>query len=275
MRYSCALEEQLAALRHVRAMLATASEDMLSEERLASMLDHGETYFWEKALCGVIEGAAGSLPQSWQWAPEMLPSREGFIWFDRPLATDTEQPLTALSWERCIAADTGAQAVNIGAFTPCTDHGARPMLTFQMQAGQSIFEQLAHQREWIGDDELHYASGALLIFGACLAFLEQRILFTSQQRAERHTRKRLERAGFEHEPVVRVVELRRKQAKAEHHGDSDPVEWSHQWIVSGHWRQQWYPSLNANQPRWIMPYVKGPDDKPLKPPRAKVFAVVR
>lgn len=75
--------------------------------------------------------------------------------------------------------------------------------------------------------------------------------------------------------VVRVVELRRKQAKAEHSGEHDAVDWSHQWIVSGHWRQQWYPSLNANRPRWIMPYVKGPEDKPLKPPRAKVFAVVR
>lgn len=115
----------------------------------------------------------------------------------------------------------------------------------------------------------------LLTFASCLTFLEQRILIAPQQRAERATRKRLEREGFIHEPLVRVVELRRKQTKSEHHGESDPVEWSHQWIVSGHWRQQWYPSLSSNQPIWVMPYVKGPEDKPLKPPRAKVFAVVR
>jgi hypothetical protein len=34
-------------------------------------------------------------------------------------------------------------------------------------------------------------------------------------------------------------------------------------VVRGHWRNQWYPSLNARRPLWIAPYLKGPDDAPL------------
>jgi hypothetical protein len=34
-------------------------------------------------------------------------------------------------------------------------------------------------------------------------------------------------------------------------------------MVRGHWRNQWYPSLNAHRQRWISPYVKGPEDEEL------------
>jgi len=29
------------------------------------------------------------------------------------------------------------------------------------------------------------------------------------------------------------------------------------------WRNQWYPSLSQHRQKWISPYVKGPEDKPL------------
>ena len=36
------------------------------------------------------------------------------------------------------------------------------------------------------------------------------------------------------------------------------------WVVSGHWRNQWYPAAELHRPRWIDGYVKGPADAPLK-----------
>jgi hypothetical protein len=52
------------------------------------------------------------------------------------------------------------------------------------------------------------------------------------------------------------------------------VAWTKRWVVSGHWRNQWYPSIGAHRQRYILPYVKGPADKPLDP-RATVHALRR
>lgn len=95
-----------------------------------------------------------------------------------------------------------------------------------------------------------------------------------QYPTERHLRKRLVRSGLWGDtPTVRVVTLRKPRQKI---GDDEgrEVAWSHRWIVNVRWRQQHYPSLG---PAWIdgkwnpdshrlvyvMPFVKGPADKPL------------
>jgi hypothetical protein len=40
-------------------------------------------------------------------------------------------------------------------------------------------------------------------------------------------------------------------------------DYQHQWVVRGHWRQQWYPSRNVHRPIWITPHIKGPEGAPL------------
>ena len=83
---------------------------------------------------------------------------------------------------------------------------------------------------------------------------------------------------FRHVPAVRVIELRRREYDSREHeqsGASDGPAWQYQWIVSGHWRRQYYPASKAHKPRYIAPYVKGPADKPLKAPAGDVFAVTR
>lgn len=36
----------------------------------------------------------------------------------------------------------------------------------------------------------------------------------------------------------------------------------HRWVVRGHHRAQWYPSLSAHKVIWIAPHIKGPEDAP-------------
>jgi len=87
-------------------------------------------------------------------------------------------------------------------------------------------------------------------------------------------RRRAERARFEPRRVT-VVTLRRPDAP--HDPDHVPhtVEWDHQWVVAGHWRNQWYPSISTHRQIWISPYVKGPEDKPLVLPKVRAFQLVR
>lgn len=75
---------------------------------------------------------------------------------------------------------------------------------------------------------------------------------------------------------VRVVTLRRL-APGDQGGDQDEEfgrEWSHRWVVRGHWRQQWYPSEGVHRLIWIEPFIKGPEHRPLIV-KDRVFEVVR
>ena len=91
----------------------------------------------------------------------------------------------------------------------------------------------------------------------------------------RHLRKRAARAAIE-EPAIHIVQLRRSLSHGRRpaNGDGPSAEWSHRWLVRGHWRNQWYPSAKVHRPRWIPEYVKGPDDKPLVV-HDKIFSVDR
>ena len=70
---------------------------------------------------------------------------------------------------------------------------------------------------------------------------------------------------------VRFVRLR-PSARSSEGGEARSVEWTVRWIVRGHHRAQWYPSTKSHRLIWVAPYMKGPDDAPLKTP---AYAVVR
>ena len=116
---------------------------------------------------------------------------------------------------------------------------------------------------------------AKIMIAACL-MLEQRLLVAPLTPVPRSSRKRMAREGWPHVPLVQVIELRRREHKpSDSLEEHQVVDWSCQWMVGSHWRSQWYPSKNLHQRILIGPYLKGPEDKPLKAPSTRLFAVVR
>lgn len=97
--------------------------------------------------------------------------------------------------------------------------------------------------------------------GLCL--LVQQPLAVMERKQNHQTRKMAKRQDLP-TSEVKVVRLRRARPKLE---AGEPiggfVDWTHRWIVNGHWRNQWLPSIQAHRQQWISPYVKGPEDKPL------------
>jgi len=93
-----------------------------------------------------------------------------------------------------------------------------------------------------------------------LRLMQQRISSRYQERLPRPDRRRAQRAGHPLEEVM-VIRLRRPDSHP-HEGDSTPVDWTHRWMVDGHWRNQPYADGVYRQ-IWISPYVKGPEDMPL------------
>lgn len=289
---SLALERQMAMLRYIDSGGFRARAERLMRalpdfpfdvvcNMTYGMLENAESYWCSSQVADLVTSTSETLPSSTRLYRDMLPSDSGFMWLQRPLAGRFVLPSAALAWQHDTHKDFGQIAWVQTFYVQNEAPGFWPMYPMPWKYGLTPTEAVDDVIEhgFLGRQAMIEKEGPPLRernwFLSFLLFVQQRILIAPQQRIERHARKRLERTGYQHEPLVRVVELRRKQAKSEHNGEHESVEWSHQWVVSGHWRQQWYPSLNANQPRWIMPYVKGPEDKPLKPPRAKVFAVVR
>jgi hypothetical protein len=100
---------------------------------------------------------------------------------------------------------------------------------------------------------------------ACLAFLNSPYIPKTSQRLARAERRELARKQApDFGDEITFVTLRRPEPRRhEHKDDAAAVEWKHRWIVSGHYRAQWYPSEAAHHVIWIAPYLKGPEDAPL------------
>jgi len=75
---------------------------------------------------------------------------------------------------------------------------------------------------------------------------------------------------------IQIIYLRRReQHPILSDGTHNPVDWSCQWLVHGHWRNQFHPSDNSHAPVFIQSYVKGPEDKPFKASQQSIYATVR
>jgi hypothetical protein len=132
-------------------------------------------------------------------------------------------------------------------------------------------------------DYLQATAHLSLFFLAACAWMQQRIpvLTLTPGHIERHRRKQLHREQRLDAPPndVKIVQLRRLEARPHEpsSGDGPPVDWSScRWPVDGHFRNQPCGSKHGDRRLiWIMPYVKGPADKPLKVPAHKIFVVNR
>lgn len=75
------------------------------------------------------------------------------------------------------------------------------------------------------------------------------------------------------DPVsLNVVALRSSVREAVEVEHGEGPHWKQRWLVRGHYRAQWFPSLKAHKVIWIAPYLKGPDGAPLA---TQQYAVVR
>lgn len=119
--------------------------------------------------------------------------------------------------------------------------------------------------------EMDYQSLSRWLFAAW-AFLDQRLTVLAPGHVDRGARRRAAAAAVD--PLVHVVTFRRTERRA-----SEPagvvVDWRCRWFVSGHWRNQYLPSTGRHQPTWISPYIKGPDDRPLRRPAPIVWSATR
>ncbi len=200
---------------------------------------------------------------------------------DEPLDADTglEMSLRVFNWATGGAAEDGTPIVNFMAYHAKGDHDTvsrdetdmnvpfpyTPELTFNFPYGAVVW-----QVEYLGNPE------GIMRFRRFIQVLwrliAQEIVTKERHHADKPARRRAEREDFTSNDILVVMLRRAVHREPEEEVD---VEWTHRWMVSGHWRNQWYPSLQDHRQKWISPYIKGPEDKPFVPRPGRVFDLAR
>lgn len=255
----------------------------------AILLERATPFYWSQQCVEVVTSVADAVDlEQIICHRELLWCDTGFCWFEKPwLTIKTESsgssPMVALLWAWVrLHKGQGPEALVLTAFVQTTPLGPTSVIWTTVESGQPLARNMRATGDGphdVSPDDPDFQSEmtAMLGFvGIASTFLRQKLLAVHQQPVERHARKRLPAEWTDSEAAVSVVQLRARESVPAQDGSVDvEVEWSHRWIVRGHMRQQWYPSLQAHLPLWIHPHLKGPDDKPLKPRNTPVFAVTR
>lgn len=267
--------------RDMGEMIGSADDVIAAQIR---ELSHAEPFYVGAAICDWLIAAVETLPDSALQAAD-APVPRGWVWFERPLPlppydTGEASPLRALSFMPVYL----RPGIRWGGQREEHDSIANGM-------AQTFYAELSDGALWpssvgswpYGDkwtlprDKQRRDSavvGRMNAYMYCLfTFLRQSLLVAARTPVtDRATRRRLARQDI-HDPVVKVVQLRRRDYQQHDESSDRAVEYSCQWVVRGHWHQ--YHTREGVQPRWVAPYLKGDPAKPLKAPTITAYEVVR
>jgi hypothetical protein len=238
-------------------------------------LERSELLWVSADMCHLLNTAEKSFPVETILREDDLPSDFGFVVFEETLSgldavrTDDEPiHIRAMAW--ALARVEGKFAIHLSFYVDSNRYGHVSSLGHLAYAGSSewffdtaadyFFPEIYEPRglsaqalESIVEDRRRIAS--------LLMLLHQPLVVEGIAKAGRQERRDAERRGRE-APDVRILtlrEIRRDHDDVEHR----PTNWSHRWLVSGHWRNQWYATEQVHRPIWIAPFIKGPSEKEL------------
>ena len=264
----------------------------LSESE-AHKLDRAPSYWVSQDMTSLVEHAAKSMPGQPLHETD-LPSRAGFVWFEKQLffpdVNGAMVGMRGVLWFPATMKDRHGQEVPgvvVSIYSDSREIGPDQNLASIPEDQRKQLPQLylLTVTPWAFDypymTEADYVEGerfdsyayvhssldfARRFLAAFWTIVQQPLATTTRTKPDRAAMRRAERGGFlGAQDEIKVVTLRKLKNKsaddAEH--ESIPVDWTHRWLVDGHWRNQWVPSLNMHRQTYIAPYIKGPSDRPL------------
>lgn len=278
--FAACIERGIMPLRAQRSVEDDAA-DLAGRE--ITRLSRAELFFVSEDMTDLAIAAADSLPD-FSITADDIPSKYGLIVFAKPIKAmptpedeyDDVTNICAASWGPSpIPSPAGAvwiswysdKLANLATADP-----GRNMSERVVRIDVNTFGRLAY------DNEENVPFGAKVLISSldgrvittpenawpqlqtAWLLMQQPVTSTAPAEFGRSDRRRLERQGIDDRPV-RVITLRRRKHGAST-GESDR-EYHHQWIVRGHWRQQWYASRGVHRPVWIAPHIKGPEGAPM------------
>jgi len=249
-------------------------------------LVQADTYAVTRDIVTMLEEASALLPNELTYAPQDIPSRFGFVYLEEPIVIIDvhERPcvVKAITWD--LASDTvhDEPALLVMVWTAHGDPRDHLYEAFRELRDRTGELPVSYSMMWAGLAKSGMEIGerdtlARFIF-AFLRFIQEPWIDSRMMvPGNRQFLRQMARKGRP-DPRVRVVQLRkaehRPRPERDDNDEHEPREWSHRWLVKGHWRNQWYPSEQRHALRWIPTYIKGPEDKELRL-KDRVFQVER
>ena len=281
---------------------------------VAGALEQAHPVFWTADMLTVLEGLEPSL-KTWTVQERDFLHPTGYVHFQRPVRLVPGDPEVQVGylWHRLtrrpeieFGEGPGYLVMPFTRYDPAPPSGSLdmgnprhgcPRIGLWFPLGSTLAGFLERTAEWTSRpgaaESSHQASGTTpdldqqqqtrwgRIFAASIVLMGQRLTRLSDFRTDRAGRKRAQAAmpHLAEPPLIKTVLLRRVDYVNRHpgpKGEGEPVNWSHRWVVSRHWREQWFPSENRHKSIVIEAHVKGPADKPLWiPPGGEVDIIGR
>lgn len=242
---------------------------------MRASLRRSRVFYLSQDVYEVLDAASASVPMAASLHRGDTPCDDAWFWCDVPARLAGHPELFAYHWAYGLLADNRV-GFTLAVFAK---FGARMELAHEATIGEGVAFEDFHA-EWLLSRNLEVAElwgeahAVMLRFlvAACV-WMRQQILVPRREQPERHARKRIQKLGARHDETIDVVLLRKAQRVEPE--STTLVDWQCRWVVAGHWRNQYHPTTRSYQLKWIIPYLKGPADKPFKAPSEKVYAVVR
>jgi hypothetical protein len=276
------------------------------------ILAHSDTYFMNDKFCDLVDVARQSVPDDLDWQAEWTPTKRGFMWLEKPfripplgswakISKELQDGLTisAVGWfpvtpgvvtslafgreKERIAIEHTTELCFFVDFSLYGKYGFNPWSYMTLAPGDLVrdriktFEKSAYVSDgaYCGGRETDMLHEIRWVYSA-FHLMSQRLAVKVEHQADRHLRRRMEKEGSRNTPTVQYVTLRRyEEARKKAAASGESVEWNCQWMVGGHWRNQWYATEQKHRPVWIEDYIKGPEGKPLRQPSEKIYRAVR
>lgn len=244
----------------------------LGDVRSGEFLATAHPFVWKPQMVAIANNAVRQLTEEISVTEDLLPLAPSIHLYYEPgfvlnYAHKAFSPATFdghIPWPDEEVVDIGrfqlALILNLGdqEFTHC--HVVLEM-SDKTQAGWAL--RLYEYSEKLGSTPHEVDSQDIL---KTLLFLQSPYLVWRAEKPQRSFVRRTRGLFPTAEERINVVLLRRmvELRKQKHEEGYEPVEWSCQWWVSGHWRFPRHPRFKSHNPIWIAPYIKGPPDRPLK-----------
>lgn len=256
-------------------------------------LAEGTTFVATSEVCKLLEQTHSTYPTGQMFMSDILVPA-GLVYFAEPISDpipDASQlPIRAISWQVFPVADeeidffgrkeftpTGTYAVTLigyadsASLSHAVEHGLQhypricPVVSviWEVDApdggglvGVDIKTMVASQKR-----RTPYVKALM----AYWAIVRQRLAVDQEVVVKEHAKElvaaRRKRPVIETTKIIRMRPRKKSYVYTGDHGFNRP-NWKNSWWVSSFWRQQWYPATQEHKPILILPFMKGPADKP-------------
>lgn len=227
---------------------------------------NSELFYANEAMTAAVMAAADDLP-SFEFHEEVLPvgAERGLLCWAAPVSAGENMArrhttISAVSWCPLVDGLWVTMYVDTAtAFRERQDYDPMAVFGWLTETGTFMLPWGGNTvNDRVVNPTLHKAFATML---TTWLFMGQTLTTSTPVEPDKRSRRKIAHRGHPTAPV-RYISLRRT-IRAGEHEPAGSRAYSHQWLVGGHWRNQWYRSKGVHRPIYIHPYIKGPEGAPL------------